>query len=307
MTGITWVGKESIFSDLNNLKVVTTISNEYATAFGFTEKEVFAPLDEAGMSEKKGEVKAWYDGFSFGKYRDIYNPWFITNYLKNGKIAAYWADTNSNALAETLIAGSRPKVKLMMEDLLNGIPIEIEMDEQIVFNQLKNEENAIWNMLLASGYLRAEQWEYEFIDAFLDGDLKAMNHYMNDVALTTFRFFDTGNHPSGKNEPERFYHGFVLGLLVELRGRYEILSNRESGYGRYDVLLKPLHKKDPAYILEFKVQDKEDEKTLQNTVAAAKKQIEDKNYEAELVKQGIAPEQIRKYGFAFEGKKVLIG
>ena len=314
MTGITRVGKESIFSDLNNLKVVTTISNEYATAFGFTEKEVFAALDEAGMSEKKEEVKAWYDGFSFGNCRDIYNPWSITNYLKSGKIAAYWADTSSNALAGTLIAGSRPKVKLMMEDLLNGIPIEIEMDEQIVFNQLKNEENALWSMLLASGYLRAEQWEFqpetgtflytlsltnrevismfrkmiknwfqkdsanynEFIDAFLDGDLKAMNHYMNDVALTTFSFFDTGNHPSGKNEPERFYHGFVLGLLVELRGRYEILSNRESGYGRYDVLLKPLHKKDPAYILEFKVQDKEDEKTLQNTAAATKKQNEEK-------------------------------
>lgn len=345
MTGITRVGKESIFSDLNNLKVVTAISNEYAESFGFTEEEVFAALEEAGIPEKKKEVKAWYDGFTFGECHDIYNPWSITNFLKNRKIAAYWADTSSNALAGTLIASGSPKVKLMMEDLLNGNPITVEMDEQIVFNQLENEENAIWSMLLASGYLRAEHWEFqsetgaclytltltnrevtsmfrkmiknwfqkssanynEFIDALLNGDLKAMNHYMNDIALTTFSFFDTGNHPSGKNEPERFYHGFVLGLVVELRGQYEVLSNRESGYGRYDIMLRPVKKEAPAYILEFKVHDKEDEQTLQDTVASAKKQIEDKNYQAELINLGIPPEQIRKYGFAFEGKRVLIG
>ena len=302
-------------------------------------------MEEAGIPEKKKEVKAWYDGFTFGECHDIYNPWSITNFLKSRKIAAYWADTSSNALAGTLIASGSPKVKLMMEDLLNGNPITVEMDEQIVFNQLENEENAIWSMLLASGYLRAEYWEFqletgaclytltltnrevtsmfrkmiknwfqkssanynEFIDALLNCDLKAMNHYMNDIALTTFSFFDTGNNPSRKNEPERFYHGFVLGLLVELRGQYEVLSNRESGYGRYDIMLRPVKKEAPAYILEFKVHDKEDEQTLQDTVASAKKQIEDKNYQAELINLGIPPEQIRKYGFAFEGKRVLIG
>ena len=329
MTGITQVGKESIFSDLNNLKVVTAISNEYAESFGFTEEEVFAALEEAGIPEKKKEVKAWYDGFTFGECHDIYNPWSITNFLKSRKIAAYWADTSSNALAGTLIASGSPKVKLMMEDLLNGNPITVEMDEQIVFNQLENEENAIWSMLLASGYLRAEHWEFQLetgaclytltltkrevttidrtmIKNWFQKSYANYNEFIY-IALTTFSFFDTGNNPSRKNEPERFYHGFVLGLLVELRGQYEVLSNRESGYGRYDIMLRPVKKEAPAYILEFKVHDKEDEQTLQDTVASAKKQIEDKNYQAELINLGIPPEQIRKYGFAFEGKRVLIG
>lgn len=147
----------------------------------------------------------------------------------------------------------------------------------------------------------------DFIKALLEGDIKGMNVYMNKVALETFSYFDTGKKPSKEAEPERFYHGFVLGLIVELADRYTVASNRESGYGRYDVLLEPLHAADDAIILEFKVYDAEEEESLQDTVKSALSQIEEKQYAAALTAKGIAPEQIRRYGFAFEGKKVLIG
>ena len=345
MTGITRVSKESIFSDLNNLRVVTTTSDLYADCFGFTEEEVFAALDEYEMSDKKDEVKQWYDGFTFGEYRDIYNPWSITNYLKEKKLRAYWAATSSNGLVSRLIRTASVDVKEKMEDLLKGQEIVVNFDEQIVYNQLDQDENAIWSLLLASGYLKADQVEYrgmlnkpwyhltitnletesmfenmfagwfknqdanynDFVKAMLKGSLKEMNIYMNDVALTTFSSFDTGRRPSGKTQPERFYHGFVLGLLADLRERYQIRSNRESGYGRYDVMLMPLNQQDKAIVIEFKVHEPDEESSLQDTVQSALDQIKEKNYDAELLAQGISADRICHYGFAFEGKKVLIG
>ena len=345
MTGITRISKESIFSDLNNLTVITTTSERYMEFFGFTEPEVFEALDNFGMGEQKAAVKQWYDGFTFGTQRDIYNPWSITNFLKEKQLRSYWADTSSNGLINRLIQKAPAEIKSSMEELLQGQTIEVNFDEQIVFEQLEQDENAIWSLMVASGYLKVEKVEYRgmllepwyhlkitnlettsmfsnmfrgwfrntfssyngFVRALLCGNIKEMNLYMNDVALATFSSFDTGTHPSEKTQPERFYHGFVLGLLVELRDRYLVHSNRESGYGRYDVMMIPKRKKDPAMILEFKVRDQDAEETLQDTVAAALKQIQEKRYDAELLAQGIEEKQIYHYGFAFEGKKVVIG
>ena len=345
MTGITRISKESIFSDLNNLTVITTTSERYMEFFGFTEPEVFEALDSFGMGEQKAAVKQWYDGFTFGIQRDIYNPWSITNFLKEKQLRPYWADTSSNGLINRLIQKAPAEIKSSMEELLQGKTIEVNFDEQIVFEQLEQDENAIWSLMVASGYLKVEKVEYRgmllepwyhlkitnlettsmfsnmfrgwfrntfssyngFVRALLCGNIKEMNLYMNDVALATFSSFDTGTHPSEKTQPERFYHGFVLGLLVELRDRYMVHSNRESGYGRYDVMMIPKRKKDPAMILEFKVRDQDAEETLQDTVAAALKQIQEKRYDAELLAQGIEEKQIYHYGFAFEGKKVVIG
>jgi len=344
MTGITRVSKESVFSDLNNLEVVTTTSKKYETAFGFTEQEVFTAMDEYSLKEKE-KVKEWYDGFVFGECRDIYNPWSILNYLQKREFMAYWANTSSNGLVGKLIREGSRDVKIIMEDLLEQKSFHIQIDEQIVFSQLNQDESAIWSFLLAGGYLRAEnhifneeegEEEYElvltnkevrimfrqmikswfssfkssyngFIKALLQNDKKAMNIYMNEVALTTFSFFDTGKGPSKRSEPERFYHGFVLGLMVELTDRYTITSNRESGFGRYDVMLEPAAQKDIAFILEFKVYDADEESSLQDTVKAALQQIEDKKYAAILEAKGIPADRIRKYGFAFQGKTVLIG
>ena len=338
MTGITRVSKESIFSDLNNLKVVTTTSDEYATSFGFTEEEVFAAMDEMGMTEKE-KVKKWYDGFVFGKVSDIYNPWSIINLLDTGKFSTYWANTSSNSLVSRLIRQGSRRIKEQFETLMQGGCINTEIDEQIVYNLLDDNEEAIWSLLLASGYLKVLQVNVEeecyqltltnyevkrmfrnmirgwfkkdssnyndFIQALLLDDVDAMNEYMNRVTRSVFSSFDTGKRPSSA-EPERFYHGFVLGLMMELQDRYIITSNRESGFGRYDVILYP-RKDDDAIIMEFKVFNKRREKNLEDTLASALRQIEEKQYAQTLIDRGIASERIRKYGFAFAGKEVLIG
>ena len=349
MTGITRVSKESVFSDLNNLKVVTTTSEKYADCFGFTEGEVFAALEEYGLADQKQLVKDWYDGFIFGSKKDIYNPWSIINFLDDKKVGVYWANTSSNRLVGKLIREGSASVKKTFEILLSGGTLEMEIDEQIIYSQLLVKKNAVWSLLLASGYLKALDTTFverlgrtyykltltnrevhimfesmildwfsgnddynDFIKALLLGDVKAMNTYMNRVTQEMFSYFDTGK--SNRSEPERFYHGFVLGLMVELADRYVVTSNRESGFGRYDVMLEPRRIPmaaseggDNAIILEFKVQDEEEERELADTVSEALRQIEEKNYQASLIAKGIPRECIRKYGFAFCGKKVLIG
>ena len=361
MTGITRISRESMFSDLNHLEVVTATAGKYEDCFGFTEEEVFAALNEFGLSDRREEVKQWYDGFVFGSHSDIYNPWSIINYLDKRKAAPYWVNTSANALAGKLIREGSPEIKMTVEELLRGGRLQTVLDEQIVFSQLDQGDDTVWSLFLASGYLKAVHTEFDvesgetvydleltnaevrimfrqmvrgwfggrcrpvqnaFLQALLMGDVKAMNVYMNKVALQTFSYFDTGNNPSD-TEPERFYHGFVLGMMVELADRYVLTSNRESGFGRYDVMLEPKrrseaadkaaadiiedHSSRDAIIMEFKVQDTEDEAELSDTVKNALEQIDRQNYEAILVAKGIPRERIRKYGFAFCGKKVLIG
>ena len=347
MTGITRVSRESIFSDLNHLEVVTTTSDKYATSFGFTEEEVFAALDECGLSTEKEEVKAWYDGFTFGKHTDIYNPWSVLNFLSNKKIDIYWANSSTNNLVGKLIREGGKGIKTTFEKLLQGEVIQCPIDEQIVYEQLGQRESAIWSLLMASGYLkvisresitesdfanypmyelaltnrevkrmffimvnswfgRTEESYGEFIDALLEGDLEAMNAYLNDVTMEIFSYFDAGSK-SVRSASEKFYHGFVLGLIVQLKEKYFITSNRESGYGRYDVMLEPKTEQRDALIIEFKVFNERKEKTLEDTVEAALQQIEEKKYEAALNAREIQLDRIRKYGFAFEGKNVLIG
>ena len=348
MTGITRVSKESIFSDLNNLVVVTTTSNQYETAFGFTEEEVFNSLDEQGLSDKKDIVKTWYDGFTFGDKKDIYNPWSIINFLKFKSLKTYWADSSSNGLINSLVQKGSPYIKTMIENLISGEKINVIVDEQIVFSELDYSEDAVWSLMLASGYLKvvsseelnliresdneyelaltnreilfmfrkmilrwfspAKRETNEFIRALISGDIESMNAYMNKVTLKTISYFDTGNTPSDE-EPERFFHGFVLGLMVDQTENYIINSNRESGYGRYDIMLEPIDKtneKLPGIVIEFKVINPRKENSLEETVAAALKQIEEKNYNAELIKRGVKEENIHHYGFAFKGKEVLI-
>ena len=348
MTGIIRVSKESVFSDLNNLEVVTTTSNKYATSFGFTEEEVFAALDAVGMGEEKEKVKKWYDGFVFGKHRDIYNPWSILNFLNKGEYETYWANTSSNSLVGKLIREGNGTIKKQFEELLLGNHLQVAIDEQIVYNQLNDNEEAVWSLLVASGYLKILDYDRmenlepeeepcyelavtnrevqvmfagmvkswfkkdkqnynEFIKAMLMQDVDAMNEYMNQMSLELFSSFDTGKRASKKAQPERFYHGFVLGLMVDFRKEYIVTSNRESGFGRYDVVMEPKNpEKNPAIILEFKVFNTKREASLEETAQAALAQIEEKQYDADLLAKGIPEDRIYKYGFAFEGKTVLI-
>lgn len=343
MTGITRVGRESVFSDLNHLEVITTTSKKYAEVFGFTQDEVFSALDEFGLKEYAEDIRRWYDGFCIGGIDSIYNPWSVLKFLKEKEFAPYWANTSSNRLIGRIICRSDVSVKLRIEELLHGKSIMEPLDEEIVFSDLEINKSAIWSLLLAGGYLkvtkivknRRGKREYElsltnmevrmifddmavswfsnnrlrysdFSDALLSGDKEYMNEYLNEIAMDTFSFFDTGSKPSEFRQPENFYHGFVLGLTADLRQLYQVTSNRESGYGRYDVLLEPYHPSlDDGIILEFKICSPEVEDSLEDTVQAAIRQILDKNYAAVLEKK-CSKDRIRVYGFAFQGKKIRI-
>ena len=331
ISGITRVSKESIFSDLNNLEVITTTSNIYSDCFGFTEQEVIMAMDEYGLTEKE-KVKEWYDGFIFGSEREIYNPWSIINYLSKKTFAPYWARTSENALVNQLIVQSDEDIKDDFSILLNGESITVKFDEEIIFSQLYNEKGAIWSFLMASGYVKPlshpeidtyeisfTNYEVQYImeklisnwfnkpsmngmkfrEALFTNNIYFMNQYLRDIVEGSFSFFDTG-----RQEPERFYHGFILGLIVDLKERFIIKSNRESGLGRHDIMMLPRKTGDRGIVIEFKVMGSDNEKSLAETCANALRQIHNKHYIKEL--QEYNPLHIYVYGFAFKGKDVLI-
>lgn len=331
ITGITRISKESVFSDLNNLKVVTMTSDKYADIFGFTKQEVFAAMDEMGLSDRE-TVEKWYDGYVIGKVKGIYNPWSIINYLDEKKINTYWTNTSSNSLVNRLLREGSSEVKKNMESLLQEESITVPIDEEIVFSQLDEDEDAVWSLLLASGYLKVinvsragyelklvnyevlqmfqklvhrwfgrEKAAYTgFIGTLLSGNVEEMNEYLNEISENIFSYFDTQ-----QREPEKFYHGFILGLLVDLGNDYILTSNRESGKGRYDIVIEPKDRGKETFIIEFKVV--KPNQAMKNAVEAALLQIEEKQYEQDLLVRGFSKGKIKKYGFAFKGKTVLIG
>lgn len=332
MTGIARISKESIFSDLNNIEVATIASNKFASSFGFTEQEVSAALEEYGLSDNFSEVKEWYDGFTFGNATDIYNPWSITNYLDKKQIQLYWANTSSNKLVNQIVLNSPQDIKIYFEKLLQGEAIQVILDEQVVFDSLDRNPNAIWSLLLATGYLKlikadfvsleyevaltnkeiltvfkriAKDWfanvpyDYQaFVNALVSGNEEVLNYRLNNILQNSLSYFDTAK------KPENFYHGFVLGLLAYLGDKYYLTSNRESGLGRYDVMLEANDQNDPSIILEFKVAT--NLRRLKQEADDALKQIEKQQYEQTLLQRGIAQDKIFKYGIAFKNKQAVV-
>ncbi len=302
ITGVTRVSRESIFSDLNNLLVVTATTPIYQTSFGFTQAEVDAALEEYGLSGARDEARRWYDGFAFGGIEHIYNPWSVTQLLQFGEFRTYWANTSGNGLVSKVVRRGDENLKTDFEELMRGGTIAKIIDEQVVFSELATRHNAAWALLLAAGYVTSpghvptnveetprtlritnhevrltfdrmvEGWfspagtRYDqFEQAILSGDARTATKCLAAVTMACLSSFDAGTHPSEYSEPERFYHGLVLGLLASLRGRWSVESNRESGFGRYDVALVPTdgaNGTDPAVVMEFKVFDPDEEQTL---------------------------------------------
>ncbi len=335
LTGITRITQESVFSDLNNLQVVTTTTKMYESCFGFTEDEVFQTLEEYGLDSSKEKVKYWYDGFKFGNQSDMYNPWSILNFLKQKEFAPYWINTSSNELVGTLIREGMIDVKKDFEILLNGGEVCTELDESITYAELSGNSKAVWSWLVTTGYLKIDgcidekykvsltnyevkiafyklvkkwfdpvyNYYNNFIEMLLKGDVEGIQYYMSDVTENVFSYFDVGNSRLEK-KTEQFYHGFTLGLIADLNRTHFVRSNRESGFGRYDICIEPYDKWKDGIIIEFKVFDEKQERSLQETGKRALQQIEEKKYENDLKSRGI--QNIRKYGFAFHGKEVMV-
>lgn len=338
LTGITRVVKESLFSDLNNIEVISITTELYEDCCGFTEEEVIDIL-AVRDSDEMNKVREFYDGFTFGKMKNIYNPWSIVNFIDLHQFKLYWGHSGGYGLLSDVVLHNEENLLPDMQKLLSGKPIHKNFDESFSMQELYTTPGAVWALMLATGYVKAENvifdgklecdlsitnkealmifddmvkswykgtiYEYEsFIDWLIKDDLEGMNHYMNNVVLDMTSVFDVGGGHS--RQPEKFYHGLVLGLIVELRKQYEILSNRESGFGRFDVMLKPKEKQLDGIIFEFKVCKEKGKNALMKTAIEACQQIDRLNYEKELLDAGVTKDKIRKYGFAFRGKEVLI-
>ncbi|GAA0741702.1 AAA family ATPase [Clostridium oceanicum] len=338
LTGILRVAKESIFSGLNNLSVSTILGYEYNDYFGFLDEEVETLLKYYDKQYEIEDVKRWYNGYRFGD-RVIYNPWSILSFAKNIKdeFKAYWVNTSSNDLVKRLLAKGSVVLKRELEDLIEGKTIEKEIFENIVMGEIDNDSNTVWNFLLFTGYLKVVdkkterartycklqipnlevKYLYEsvvlgwfnesvtrekfdlMLKSLVSGDIEFFEYLFSDFVMKSISYFDV----SGE-ESEKVYHSFVLGILVALSDNYEVKSNRESGFGRYDIMIIPRDKTKLAVIIEFKKVNNIRKEFLEEAVEKALNQIKDRNYKAELLDRGI--KDIIELGIAFEGKKVLI-
>ena len=340
ITGVTRISKNSLFSDLNNLEVDTVTCDAYSDCFGFTEQEVMDAFKCQDIDTIQ-DVKAMYDGFTIGRHQDIYNPWSICNYMRQRELIGYWVNTSSNKLVGDIIRRYPVESKYEIERLMAGEKVHKRINEGITFQYLEGDENSLWSLLLAVGYIKAENivrsvegiecdvsvtnrevmamfkteilgmfhngWSAygRFAEALLAHKMELMNEYLQTITYTSISYFDVADGPKERT-PENFYHGLVSGLIVSLRDRYRIVSNRESGRGRYDIAMYPLQENTDAFIMEFKVQDRKKETDLEQTAMNALQQIVDKNYEADLLAAGVPAERIYKLGFAFAGKDVLV-
>ena len=333
LTGVSRIAKESLFSGMNNFKVFTIMDNEFADDFGITSEEMKKIIKDFNVEDDEEEIKKWYDGYKIGNIEGIYNPWSILNYLTDKELKPYWVNTSSNDLIKmTLEKSSSLKEKMIR--LLNDENIEVKINLETIIVGIENREENIWGLMLQTGYLKIEEvvdflsrrykvkfpnYEIkslfeEIIDTWFDNKVMGndLNDILNDLITLNleefekkfkvlveemFSYFDIG-----KNTAENFYHAFVLGMLVGLKDSYYVNSNRESGFGRYDIMLEPKDKNANSFIIEFKVMDDFDEKTIEDTVENAKKQIEEKDYEQSLREKGY--EKITKMVFAFNGKDV---
>jgi hypothetical protein len=338
LTGILRVAKESIFSGLNNLGVFSLLKREYSNHFGLLENEVEAMLKDYEIEFEAEAVKNWYNGYVFGE-NVIYNPWSIINFVNSWRdgLLPYWVHTSSNDLVKQIITRSSQDVKEDLEKLIKGESIKKVVDDNIVFGEIENSAETIWNFLLFSGYLKATAKElmnkrlycelmipnleveylYEeiilswfkqsihydklnmMLQGLINGDIETFGYIFREFVAKTFSYFDTSHE-----EPERVYHAFVLGLLVSLHDTYEVKSNRESGYGRYDVMLIPQDNTKKGILFEFKKVNRIKKETLEEAVEAAFKQIEQKNYEQDLRDHGV--NDLIKVGIAFDGKEILL-
>ena len=337
LTGIYRVAKESIFSGLNNLKVSTLIDDEFADCFGFTPEEVHQLLVDTNALDREDDVTRWYNGYVFGKEQVIYNPWSILSFLENTQLELkpYWVNTSSNDIIKKLIIEGDAEVKQEIEVLLGGGTLRKTISEDVVFGNIQETPDALWNFFLFSGYLRIVNKElvinkqvgefqipnieiqtifedsilywfsksqtYNKFNVVLEnlkkGRIKDFSKYFADFIRQACSYYDFVD-----NEPERVYHALVLGMMVQLQSEYRITSNRESGYGRYDVMLHPLEPNLPAFVFEFKKFDKEDEESIQDTLNSAYQQMVDNQYASTLQQEGHT--NIHLIAIAFKGKEV---
>ena len=333
LTGVSRVAKESIFSGANNFDVYTVLDDEFSDDFGITEKEMDKIIEDFEVQDEKEEIKKWYDGYIIGHTEGIYNPWSILNYLKNKELKPYWVNTSSNDLIKLILKNSAT-VKEKIEQLLRDEEIEVPINLETVIVGIEQNEENIWGLLLGTGYLKVTgvvdlamgvykvkipNYEIKFLfqniirDWFNDKVIgNNLNTILKDLVTLKldefeqkfkvlvrqmFSFMDVG-----ENTVENFYHAFVLGMLVGLKDSYYVNSNRESGYGRYDIMLEPKDKNGNSFIMEFKVYREEKEKDINDTIENAKKQIEERKYEENLQEKGFT--NINKMVFAFRGKEV---